>query len=45
MLRLSLCSQKLTPVLPWEVDRVKPFLATLVDDLIDRAKVPYLRDS
>lgn len=43
MLRLSLCSQKLTPVLPWEVDRVKPFLATLVDDLIDRAKVPYLR--
>eukprot|EP00752_Nemacystus_decipiens_P009989 g8908.t1 len=30
--------EKLTPVLPWEVERVKPFLATLVDDLIDRAK-------
>lgn len=38
---MSLCSQKLTPVFPWEVDRVRPFLATLVDDLMDRAKVTY----
>lgn len=39
------CSpQKLTPVFPWEVERVKLFLATLVDDLLDRAKVTYSID-
>lgn len=32
-------SQKLTPVFPWEVKRVEPFLVTLVDDLMDRMKV------
>eukprot|EP00903_Cladosiphon_okamuranus_P014191 g13185.t1 len=30
--------EKLTPVFPWEVERVRPILATLVDDLLDRAK-------
>ncbi|CAM9355446.1 unnamed protein product [Hapterophycus canaliculatus] len=30
--------EKLTPVFPWEVERVKPFLVTLVDDLMDRMK-------
>ncbi|CAM9560687.1 unnamed protein product, partial [Scytosiphon promiscuus] len=30
--------EKLTPVFPWEVERVKPFLVTLVDDLVDRMK-------
>ncbi|CAB1097215.1 unnamed protein product [Ectocarpus sp. CCAP 1310/34] len=30
--------KKLTPVFPWEVKRVEPFLVTLVDDLMDRMK-------
>ncbi|CAM9887204.1 unnamed protein product, partial [Ectocarpus sp. 8 AP-2014] len=30
--------EKLTPVFPWEVKRVEPFLVTLVDDLMDRMK-------
>jgi len=38
------CFQKLTPVFPWEVERVKPHLVTLVDDLMDRMKV-FLRDN
>jgi len=31
--------KKLTPVLPWEVERLRPFLETLVDDLMDRVQV------
>lgn len=27
------------PVFPWEVERLRPFLVTLVDDLIDRMAV------
>ncbi|CAM9178189.1 unnamed protein product [Ectocarpus sp. 13 AM-2016] len=30
--------EELTPVFPWEVKRVEPFLVTLVDDLMDRMK-------
>lgn len=39
------CLQKLTPVFPWEVERVKPFLVTLVDDLMDRMKVIHVLKS
>lgn len=36
-------TQKLIPVFPWEVERVKPFLVTLVEDLVDRMKVMHAR--
>lgn len=32
-------AKKLSPVFPWEVERLRPLLVTLVNDLIDRAKV------